>query len=54
MRFGTRTKTSDKALSDGPNALPLVNMSELLESIVAIDRSVKKNEYLEAQFGLGV
>ena len=44
----------DKALSDGPNALPLVNMSELLESIVAIDRSVKKNEYLEAQFGLGV
>ncbi len=44
----------DKALSDGPNALPLVNMSELLESIVAIDRSVKKNDYLEAQFGLGV
>ena len=44
----------DKALSDGPNALPLANMSELLESIVAIDRSVKKNEYLEAQFDLGV
>jgi len=44
----------DKALSDGPNALPLANMSELLESIVAIDRSVKKNEYLEAQFGLGI
>jgi 2-dehydro-3-deoxyphosphooctonate aldolase (KDO 8-P synthase) len=44
----------DKALSDGPNALPLSNMHELLETIVAIDRSVKKNDYLETQFGLGI
>lgn len=44
----------DQALSDGPNALPLANMHELLETIVAIDRSVKKNDYLEAQFGLGI
>jgi 2-dehydro-3-deoxyphosphooctonate aldolase (KDO 8-P synthase) len=44
----------DKALSDGPNALPLANMHELLETIVAIDRSVKKNDYLETQFGLGI
>ncbi len=43
-----------KALSDGPNALPLANMQELLETIVAIDRSAKKNAYLEAQFGLGI
>ncbi len=44
----------DKALSDGPNAMPLAKMPALLETLVAIDRSVKKNDYLEAQFGLGV
>ena len=44
----------DKALSDGPNAMPLANMPALIESVVAIDRSVKKNDYLEAQFGLGI
>lgn len=43
----------DKALSDGPNAMPLANMPALLETLVAIDRSVKKNDFLEAQFGLG-
>ena len=44
----------DQALSDGPNAMPLANMPALIESIVAIDRSVKKNDYLEAQFGLRI
>jgi hypothetical protein len=34
--------------------MPLANMPALIESVVAIDRSVKKNDYLEAQFGLGI
>ena len=42
-----------KALSDGPNACPLDRMQALLETLVAIDASVKKNDYLEAEFGLG-
>jgi 2-dehydro-3-deoxyphosphooctonate aldolase (KDO 8-P synthase) len=41
-------------LSDGANAMPLANMPALLETLVAIDRSVKKNDFLEAQFGLGI
>ena len=44
----------DQALSDGPNAMPLANMPALIESIVAIDRSIKKNDYLETQFGLRI
>ena len=32
-----------KALSDGPNAVPLQRMKELLESLVAIDRVVKSS-----------
>ncbi len=42
-----------KALSDGPNAWPLGLMRALLETLVSIDASVKKNDYLEAGFGLG-
>jgi len=42
-----------RALSDGPNAMPLANMAELLETLVAIDRNVKRHRYLEAEFGLG-
>lgn len=38
-----------KALSDGPNAWPLGQMLELLETLVAIDETVKKNDYLENQ-----
>jgi 2-dehydro-3-deoxyphosphooctonate aldolase (KDO 8-P synthase) len=41
-----------KALSDGPNAMPLDHMAELLETLVAIDQSVKAQRYLEAEFGL--
>lgn len=40
-----------KALSDGPNAVPLNRMKELLESLVAIDAVVKKSgSFLESQF----
>jgi len=43
-----------KALSDGPNAWPLGQMKELLETLVAVDTSVKQKPFLEASFGLGV
>ena len=36
-----------KALSDGPNAWPLGLMRELLETLVGIDRMVKKNGFAE-------
>ena len=42
----------DKALSDGPNAMPLANMADLLETLVSIDKSVKQHGYLETQLGL--
>ena len=42
-----------KALSDGPNAVPLDKIGTLLETLVDIDQAVKKNDYLEAEFGLG-
>jgi 2-dehydro-3-deoxyphosphooctonate aldolase (KDO 8-P synthase) len=38
-----------KALSDGPNAWPLDKMKSLLETLVAIDETVKKQDYLEDQ-----
>jgi len=40
------------ALSDGPNAWPLDRMRELLEVLQAIDASVKKSRFLEAEYGL--
>ena len=43
----------DKALSDGPNAMPLDNMRALLETLVALDKTVKQAGYLEADYGLG-
>jgi 2-dehydro-3-deoxyphosphooctonate aldolase (KDO 8-P synthase) len=43
-----------KALSDGPNAWPLGQMRELLETLMSLDASVKQQGYLEAGFGLGV
>jgi 2-dehydro-3-deoxyphosphooctonate aldolase (KDO 8-P synthase) len=40
-----------KALSDGPNAVPLNRMKELLESLVAIDTVVKSSgSFLENSF----
>ncbi|MEY4082818.1 MAG: hypothetical protein RL483_187 [Pseudomonadota bacterium] len=39
-----------KALSDGPNAVPLDKMQALLEQLVAIDRVVKAQPLLENDF----
>ena len=39
-----------KALSDGPNAVPLAQMKALLETLLDIDRVVKRNGFLEIQF----
>ena len=39
-----------KALSDGPNAVPLHRMKALLTQLVAIDRTVKSRPYLEDDF----
>jgi 2-dehydro-3-deoxyphosphooctonate aldolase (KDO 8-P synthase) len=38
------------ALSDGPNAVPLQHMRALLEQLVALDRVVKSQPYLENDF----
>jgi 2-dehydro-3-deoxyphosphooctonate aldolase (KDO 8-P synthase) len=40
-----------KALSDGPNAVPLKHMAALLEQLVSIDRVVKSQPLLENDFG---
>jgi len=39
-----------KALSDGPNAVPLKHMKALLETLLALDRVAKKNAFLENSF----
>ena len=39
-----------KALSDGPNAVPLKHMPALLETLLALDAVTKKNGYLEDRF----
>ncbi|HWI83593.1 3-deoxy-8-phosphooctulonate synthase [Ramlibacter sp.] len=39
-----------KALSDGPNAVPLKHMRALLETLVALDAVTKKNGFLENDF----
>ena len=44
----------EKALSDGPNAWPLDKMFALLETLQAIDKCVKEEDFLEAEYGLGV
>jgi 2-dehydro-3-deoxyphosphooctonate aldolase (KDO 8-P synthase) len=38
----------DKALSDGPNAWPLAKMEALLETLLDLDRVVKRAGFLEA------
>ena len=40
-----------KALSDGPNAVPLKHMKALLETLLALDAVTKKNGFLENNFG---
>jgi len=37
-----------KALSDGPNAWPLDRMRELLETLVALDATVKRSGFAES------
>jgi 2-dehydro-3-deoxyphosphooctonate aldolase (KDO 8-P synthase) len=39
-----------KAMSDGPNAVPLKHMKALLETLLALDRVTKKNGFLEDHF----
>jgi 2-dehydro-3-deoxyphosphooctonate aldolase (KDO 8-P synthase) len=39
-----------KALSDGPNAVPLKHMKTLLETLLELDRITKKNGFLESSF----
>ena len=39
-----------KAMSDGPNAVPLKHMRALLETLLELDRVTKKNGFLENDF----
>ncbi|MCK7593799.1 3-deoxy-8-phosphooctulonate synthase [Pseudomarimonas salicorniae] len=41
----------DKALSDGPNAWPLPKMRALLETLMELDRAVKRAGFLESTGG---
>ena len=40
----------DNAKSDGPNAVPLDRMRELLETLLELDRVAKRHGFLEADF----
>lgn len=40
----------ERALCDGPNAVPLKHMKALLETLVALDGVTKKHGYLETRF----
>ena len=42
----------NKAMSDGPNAVPLKHMKALLETLLELDRVTKKNGFLENNFGV--
>jgi 2-dehydro-3-deoxyphosphooctonate aldolase (KDO 8-P synthase) len=39
-----------KALSDGPNAVPLRHIKALLETLVALDEVTKRTPFLERSF----
>jgi 2-dehydro-3-deoxyphosphooctonate aldolase (KDO 8-P synthase) len=39
-----------QAMSDGPNAVPLARMKELLATMIDLDRVVKKSGFLEFDF----
>jgi 2-dehydro-3-deoxyphosphooctonate aldolase (KDO 8-P synthase) len=39
-----------EAKSDGPNAVPLDRMKDLLSTLVELDRVTKSNGYIEADF----
>jgi 2-dehydro-3-deoxyphosphooctonate aldolase (KDO 8-P synthase) len=40
----------DKAMSDGPNAVPLKHMKALLETLLALDEVTKRHAFLENNF----
>jgi len=40
----------DEALSDGPNAVPLARMGELLEALLELDQVTKKHGFIENAF----
>jgi 2-dehydro-3-deoxyphosphooctonate aldolase (KDO 8-P synthase) len=40
----------DRALSDGPNAWPLGKMEKLLETLIALDKTVKQSGFLETDY----
>jgi 2-dehydro-3-deoxyphosphooctonate aldolase (KDO 8-P synthase) len=40
-----------QALSDGPNAVPLDQMKDLLSTLIDLDRVVKRHGFLESRFG---
>jgi 2-dehydro-3-deoxyphosphooctonate aldolase (KDO 8-P synthase) len=40
-----------RALSDGPNAVPLADMKPLLETLVELDRVTKRRGFLEEKWG---
>jgi len=39
-----------RALSDGPNAVPLARMKDLLQTLVELDRVTKRRPFIEADF----
>jgi len=39
-----------RALSDGPNAVPLARMKDLLQTLVELDRATKRRPFIEADF----
>jgi 2-dehydro-3-deoxyphosphooctonate aldolase (KDO 8-P synthase) len=39
-----------EAKSDGPNAVPLARMRELLETLVELDRVTKRHGFIESDF----
>jgi 2-dehydro-3-deoxyphosphooctonate aldolase (KDO 8-P synthase) len=39
-----------QALSDGPNAVPLDHMKDLLSTLIDLDRVVKRHGFLESRF----
>lgn len=41
--------TPDQALCDGPNAMPLSHMRELLETLLELDAALKQRGYIEEQ-----
>jgi 2-dehydro-3-deoxyphosphooctonate aldolase (KDO 8-P synthase) len=43
----------DEALCDGPNSWPLALMGELLETLAELDRTVKKNGFIENKVKTG-